>query len=633
MRLIEINTSFLFILSSFLLLSINITAQKDTINIKAFKIIEEKIPESYKTTVFDSSAINNATNLAELLSDNSTIFIKSYGAGSLASVSFRGTGASHTQVLWNGVSLNSPMNGQIDFSLYPTLFFDAAQIHYGASGLIDGSGALGGSIVLNNKEEYNKKTKIAFSQTAGSFNNYTSQLKLKFGNEKWFSETQLYLKNSQNNFEYTNISLADAPRETLLNAKNKQYGLQQAIYRKLKNGSIGGRVWYFNSDRQLPGTMTNTETNDENQKDESLRALIELKQLKNNFQYHLSTALVNDQLIYENSKAEIYSNNKSYLFDNNLNTTIYLNNKWKINNNLNFKYEAANADGYSEKNHRIKTSWLLGINKDFKKLSLNAFNRIVVIEMELKPFAPGFGAQYKLFNQENLFLKINTGINYHYPTFNDLYWNPGGNKNLKPEYAKMLESGLSYSKAIKKVEFKTEVTAFYSKVKNWIIWLPTEFGYWSPTNLKEVENKGIETNLSISTSIQKLKIKAAMNYAYTKSTNLKTKNEFDNSLNKQLIYVPYHKLNSSLLINLKSVNLIYTYNYTDKRFMTTDNDWYLPANFISNITISNNFKVSKSWNASAAFKIKNILNQNYQSIAWRPMPGRNYLITLTLKMN
>lgn len=608
-------------------------AQKDTINIKPFKVEKNRIPDSYKTSTFDSAAISNSTNLAQLLSENSTLFIKTYGAGSLATISFRGTGASHTQVLWNGVSLNSPMNGQIDFSLYPTLFFDAAQIHYGASGLIDGSGALGGTIALNNREEYNEQTKITFSQTAASFNSYTSGLKLKIGNEKLFSETQLYWKNAKNNFEYNNTSLANAPKETLLNARNKQYGLQQAIYHRLKNGSIGGRIWYFNSDRQLPGAITSLDANDENQKDESIRALIELKQLNNNFQYHLSTALVKNYLFYENPTAKIASKNKSYLSDNNLNTTIYLNNNWRINNNINFKYEAANADGYSEKNHRIRTGWLLGINKDFKKLSLNAFNRIIVIEMELKPFAPGFGAQYKLFNKENLFLKVNTGINYHYPTFNDLYWTPGGNTNLKPEYAKMLESGLSYSKSIKKVKFNTELTAFYSKVKDWIIWLPTEFGYWSPTNLKEVENKGLEMNLAIATNIQKLKVKASTNYAYTKSTNLKAKNEFDNSLNKQLIYVPNHKLSSSLLVNLKSLNLIYTYNYTGKRYMTTDNNWYLPANFGSNITVSNNFKVSQNWKISASFKVINILDQKYQSIAWRPMPGRNYSITLTLKMN
>ena len=605
---------------------------EDTVKIKTVEVIETIIPEAYKTTKFDSTVKEESSNLAELINNNSGAFIKSYGAGSLASISFRGTGASHTQVLWNGVALNSPMNGQIDFSLYPTLFFDEAELHHGASGLINGSGALGGSVILNNTEEYKNQTKITFKQTAGSFNNYSSALKLKLGNKKWFYETQLFGKMDRNNFEYKNISSIETPTEKLDRAENKQFGLQQAVYYKLKNGSVGGRIWYFNSGRELPGTITQTNSNEESQKDESIRALIELKGLKNNFQYHISTALVSDQLIYKNKQANINSKSNSQLFDNNINTNIYLSKNWKINNNINFKYETAKADGYSEKNNRIRTSWLLGVNKDFKKLSLNAFNRIVVIESELKPFAPGFGAQYKIFNKEQLFIKANTGINYHYPTFNDLYWNPGGNKSLKPEYAKMVESGFSYSKSIKGIEINTAFTAFYSKVKDWIIWQPTEFGYWSPTNLKDVENKGIETNLSLSTNIKKIRIKGSGNYAYTKSTNLKAKNEFDNSLDKQLIYVPYHKLSSSILINFKSINLIYTYNYTGKRFMTTDNEWYLPANFISDISISNQFKITKTWDVSASFKMKNILDQDYQSIAWRPMPGGNYLISLTFRL-
>ena len=546
----------------------------DTLNIKTIEVVESKIPEAYKTTKFDSLTKDESSDLAELVNNNSGAFIKSYGAGSLASISFRGTGASHTQVLWNGVSLNSPMNGQIDFSLYPTLFFDEAELHHGASGLINGSGALGGSVILNNKEVFEKQTKIGFSQTVGSFSNYTTALKLKTGNDKLFYEIQLYKKNAKNNFEYKNISLPDSPKDTLHWAENRQFGFQQAIYYKLKNGSIGGRVWFFKSDRQLPGIITSSEKNEESQEDESIRALIEWKGLKNNFQYQVSTALVNNHLYYENIKAKIYSSSRSYLSDNNIITTIYLKNNWKINNNLNYKHETAIADGYNniETNDttintrsRSRTSWLLGINKEIKHLSLNAFNRIILIETELKPFAPGFGAQYKILNKENLFIKANTGINYHYPTFNDLYWNPGGNKNLKPEYAKMLEGGFSYSKNIKKTVLTTEVTAFYSKVKDWIIWLPTEYDYWSPSNLKDVENKGIEASISGSTNISNLRINASTNYAYTKSTILTAKNEFDNSITKQLIYVPYHKMNGSLRFSFKSIRLDYTYNYTGQR--------------------------------------------------------------------
>ncbi|MFB0925966.1 MAG: TonB-dependent receptor, partial [Vicingaceae bacterium] len=93
-----------------------------------------------------------------------------------------------------------------------------------------------------------------------------------------------------------------------------------------------------------------------------------------------------------------------------------------------------------------------------------------------------------------------------------------------------------------------------------------------------------------------------------------------------------HKWSSSLFVQFKSINLIYTYNYTGQRFMTTDNEWYLPANFISDISISKKIKIADTWVISASFKMKNMLDQDYQSIAWRPMPGRNYLIALTFRL-
>jgi len=600
----------------------------DTINFKPVEIIDNKIPASFKISSFDSVSLQQSANLSDLITTNSSVFIKSYGLGSLSSISFRGTGASHTKVLWNGVALNSPMNGQIDFSLYPTLFFDNAELHYGASGLIDGDGALGGSVVLNNQEQFNKQTKITLNQIVGSFGTYTTGFKLKTGNALWFYETQLYGKKAQNNYSYTNITLKNNPTENLENAVVNQYGIQQAIYRKFKNSTLGTRIWYFNSDRELPSNLTRSELTNENQQDESYRALIEWKGLATKFQYKISSAFVKELLIYENNAASMYSKNNSYIFDNNINTSIYFDYKFKFTNNLNINYEIANTDSYAQEYNRLNASWLLGINKIFNSLSIDIFNRTMMVGETFKNLAPGVGSQLKLFKKEDFFVKANAGINYHYPTFNDLYWNPGGNENLKPEYAKMLEGGLCYAKSINQFTLNTEITTFYSYVKDWIIWLPTFGNYWSPTNLKEVENKGIEFALNLSTHLKKLNFMGKINYAYTESTNMNAASDFDNSVNKQLIYVPYHKLSSTLQLKYKSLQLIYTYNYTGELFITTDNNWYLPAIFISDISISNQFIVQPTWSISGSFSVNNIINQEYQSVANRPMPGRNYLLSV-----
>ena len=76
---------------------------------------------------------NISSSLADALTSGSTIFIKSYGRATLATASFRGTSPSHTQVTWNGMKINSPLFGQVDFSLIPAYFIDDASLYHGAS--------------------------------------------------------------------------------------------------------------------------------------------------------------------------------------------------------------------------------------------------------------------------------------------------------------------------------------------------------------------------------------------------------------------------------------------------------------------------------------------------------------------
>lgn len=75
-------------------------------------------------TVFDSLALkeNIALSMADVLTYNSSVFVKSYGRATQSTVAFRGTSASHTQVTWNGMRINNPMLGMTDFSTIPSYF-------------------------------------------------------------------------------------------------------------------------------------------------------------------------------------------------------------------------------------------------------------------------------------------------------------------------------------------------------------------------------------------------------------------------------------------------------------------------------------------------------------------------------
>ena len=104
-------------------------------------------------TIIDSIALrdNVVNSLADVLTQNTSLFIKSYGRATLATASFRGTAASHTQVTWNGMRINSPMLGMVDFSLIPSYFIDDANLYHGATSVGVTGGGLGGAVVLGTK--------------------------------------------------------------------------------------------------------------------------------------------------------------------------------------------------------------------------------------------------------------------------------------------------------------------------------------------------------------------------------------------------------------------------------------------------------------------------------------------------
>ena len=133
-------------LSTFLVTP-NIQAQKDTTTIgnevlrevRIYGIPIEKYATGSKVQKLDSAMLgtSNATTLARVLQQQSPIYIKAYGNEMLATASFRGTGAGHTAVLWNGLNINSLTAGQTDFTLVPMIAIDQVSIQPGSASATD----------------------------------------------------------------------------------------------------------------------------------------------------------------------------------------------------------------------------------------------------------------------------------------------------------------------------------------------------------------------------------------------------------------------------------------------------------------------------------------------------------------
>ncbi len=114
----------------------------DTIKIKEIKVLAKRKVEEAGLQITRPDSLARATtlttSLSDLISEYTPVFIKSYGHGSTATASFRGTAATHTQVLWNGMNLNSPMRGIADLSLLPVFFTDDVYLLHGGSSMAEG---------------------------------------------------------------------------------------------------------------------------------------------------------------------------------------------------------------------------------------------------------------------------------------------------------------------------------------------------------------------------------------------------------------------------------------------------------------------------------------------------------------
>ena len=190
-------------------ISLGIQAQtRDSIaHIPEVEIIESRFEDfqtGFKKTTIDSAIIlqSHAQSLADLLSFNTPIHIKNYGPANIATASFRGPGAQHTALLWNGFNIQQPMLGQFDFSVFPNLAVDAIEIQHGGNGALFGSGAIGGTIILKQLPKWNDGLVSNFTLTAGSFGRLQQTVALAYSNKSYSGKLMVSHQESKNDFEY-----------------------------------------------------------------------------------------------------------------------------------------------------------------------------------------------------------------------------------------------------------------------------------------------------------------------------------------------------------------------------------------------------------------------------------------------
>jgi iron complex outermembrane receptor protein len=242
------------------------------------------------------------------------------------------------------------------------------------------------------------------------------------------------------------------------------------------------------------------------------------------------------------------------------------------------------------------------------------------------------GLQFRIIDSKEYFVKANVSRNSKIPSLNDLFWLPGGNPELKNEYALIYE--LTYEmnrKIIDPLSLKYDLSFFRNNIKDMIQWHPGEYSYWIADNIQTVNSTGLESSVSLSYVQNSLDAQLNAGYSFTKAVSAGRKFEDDISAGKQLIYIPENQANFSIRLGCKRVYSSWVANFTGKRFTTVDNSKYLPGYFINNLIAGIKLSVKGS-SIDVNLTIDNLFNVNYQTIAYYPLPGRSYFIKINFQL-
>lgn len=584
----------------------------------------------------DSTSLQLAAfgTAADMMRKNGFGHIRSYGLGGVTTPAFRGTGASHTGVLWNGLNLQSPLYGQVDFTHVPVSFIDDIHLQSGGSASFHGSGAIGGTVHLRSRAHFSRGLQLSASASAGSFDSYFFGGGVLWSGKKLIHSTKLFHQQSSNHFPFTNRYVNPPAEQQRVNAATWQYGLlQQNYWRITANQLAHFRLWYQNNDIQVPNPTTVNRAGEARQQDEFYRAQTgwSLRHGRSNIAYQLS--FVRHNLRYQDPTIALASTSIFNSWVNNIEG------EWNVSSNfsgslgLNSTYEKGLVDEYGSTTPvRVRSSLFTAWKTSWSKKWIGVLSaRQEFVDEKRAPFVPSFSVEF--YPTSEIVVHLNTSKTYRVPTFNDLYWQGSGsvgNPDLQPESGWSSELGLNRTTD----QFTLRTAAFSNLVNDWILWTPLARG-WSPQNIKQVWARGVESTIRIQKKIGKIKTDYGLLYSYTRSTNREVyASSQQGELGKQLAFTPQHEGSLSAALSWKKTSLNIIHAYTGKQFTDGDNSSFfaLKSSQTTNIWLS--WKVDfRATHSVLQFETNNLLDTDYQARPGYPMPGRNFKLSLTIQLN
>lgn len=636
--------------------------QVEEVTVKEF-LHTQKTRSAMPVQVFDETTINslNALQVSDVAKHFSGVIVKDYGGvGGMKTVSVRGFGAAHTGVSYDGIVLGDAQTGQVDIGRFSLDNVSAISLTNGQSNdMLQTARSYASSGLLDIRHQ-----KPIFQENK----NYSVNLHLKTGSFGYINPSAL-INNRWSKTVSSSISgeylttdgdypfvLNNEKNNETHNRKNsdvESFRIEPAFFFNFNESSeLSVRTYYFQSERGLPGSVILYNPNSSQQRlwDKNF---FSQAQYKHQFTNKLSF-LANGKF---NWSYQNYIDNVSY------NPQAYSYYQWEYYASGTLLYRLFPSvsisfanDGFVNKMNATldnfayptRYSWLSAfaakyVNERFT-ISANALATIVHNEVKQgesgkndQRITPAVSVSYKPFLTEEFRIRAFYKEIFRLPTFNDLYYDQLGKKDIQPEYTKQYNIGITWHKEFDKNDsyINFSIDGYYNKVKDKIIAVPKKDLFF-PT----IENKGLVNikGVDITTDIcftphKSTKITVLGNYTYQ---NILDKTDSGSkTYNNKLPYTPNHTGACSFIAHFPAIQTTASYNavFSSNRYYTNQNDNtnMLTGYADQSISLQKTCNL-KNTQLSVLAELLNFMDKQYYIVNGYPMQGRSFRVSLSIKL-
>ncbi|MCJ7801624.1 MAG: TonB-dependent receptor [Candidatus Marinimicrobia bacterium] len=539
------------------------------------------------------------------------ITIRSYGGkAGIMNLSSNGSPTVNTKILFDDIDLTSAQNGETDLSQIPETFISQITV-VNSPGIFYGSGAVDGVLRISPQNQ-----QTIFSTSMGSYgfgsisgnisknwNKWSANLSTGYlkddGDFKYSNEDSSVIR-SNNDFERNFISLNTTGRlsdKSNLNAMLLESRQERGVAGYIDFPSPEARR---NDNLQLGSLIFNKlHTNGYSKVQFSYRRSLE--------NYDDPNPLWPIESEHEVRGTALKFQHHSNIWNNITGTFIY---EGKLE-----KLESTDVGNRVRKTNSIASIITIPFWYNFNVIPALRLDRA-----GNDRFQPTVDLRLTYNTLKNSEIEYYYGTGFRYPTFNDLYWQPGGNPDLNPEESRyqIIKYKLYWD--------DNYLNNIYFNIGNrctddLIQWAPISEGsfVWQPQNITSSRR----TNFTIGSkfNLGNLPLQIALHATYQKTEDI--------DLDKPLLYAPEFIGYAGVIYSSSIFQISLNVHYTGERISSYSypDDELLPSYIQTNATLQYQLPIFGNqlllW-----LDIYNILDKQFESIDGYPEPGRTIRLGL-----